>query len=464
MYDLAIIGGGPGGYVAAICGAQQGLKVLLIEKDSLGGTCLNRGCVPTKSLIYDSKLLKAAKNASILKGRENIEIDPVKMLGKKRQIVQNMVGGIETLLKSNDIQVVRGKGTLMGPGRVKVDLNNGLVKTYKAAHIILATGSKPATLPFIKIDGRIVQTTDEALDCEDIPKKVVIIGGGVIGIEMATIYLNLGCSVKIIELLDDILMTEDQDIRRVMGILLKQSGADIFLGARANEVTVRDSGVDVSFQDSTGRRHNLNGDRMLVAAGRVPVLSGIGCNTLGLETQGPFVKVNSKLETSLPGIYAIGDLVGGMMLAHKASAEAEAVVANITGGHREVFAKSVPRGIWGPSEIGAVGLSEDEARATGRSIKVGKFQFSDNGAGQAMGDATGFTKIVGDAETGEILGVHIMGEHATDLIGEAVTVMAMEGTVEDLAEAIRPHPTLSEAVMEAALDWNDLAIHRPKKK
>jgi dihydrolipoamide dehydrogenase len=446
MYDLAIIGGGPGGYVAAICGAQQGLKVLLIEKNALGGTCLNRGCVPTKSLIYDSKLLKAAKTASILKGRENIEIDPVKMMGKKRQIVQNMVSGIETLLKSNDIQMVRGKGTLMGPGRVKVDLNDGLAKTYQAAHIILATGSKPATLPFIKIDGRIVQTTDEALDCEDIPEKVVIIGCGVIGIEMATIYLNLGCSVTIIELLDDILMTEDQDIRRIMGLLLK------------------DKGVDVSFQDSAGRQHDLHADRMLLAAGRVPVLSGIDGNTLGLETHGPFVKVNSKFETSLPGVYAIGDLIGGMMLAHKASAEAEAVVANITGGHREVSARSIPRGIWGPSEIGAVGLSEDEARATGRSIKVGKFQFSDNGAGQAMGDLTGFTKIVGDAETGEILGVHIMGSHATDLIGEAVTVMAMEGTVEDLAEAIKPHPTLSETVMEAALDWNGLAIHRPKKK
>ena len=463
MYDLAVIGGGPGGYVAAICGAQHGLKVLLVEKDSMGGTCLNRGCIPTKCYIYDSKLLKVAKGSSVLKGTENLSIDPLKMVKRKRQVVRNLVSGVESLMKSNGIQVVRGRGELLGAGQVKVDKDDGTVEAFKAANIILATGSRPAVPPFITIDGSIVQTTNEALDTEDIPQKIVIIGGGVIGIEMATIYINLGCNVTIIELLDDILMTEDRDIRLTMRELLKKRGADVYLKAKAKEVALKNGGVDVSFLDSDGRQKELHSDRLLVATGRAPVLSGIDCNKLGLETQGPFVKVSSRLETSLPGVYAIGDLVGGMMLAHKASAEAEAAVANIMGGSKEVKPGLIPRCIWGITEIGAVGLNEDEARAAGRPIKIGKFQFSANGAGQAMGDSTGFTKIIGDAETGEILGVNIMGEHATDLIGEVVTVMAMEGAVEDLSGAVKPHPTLSETIMEAALDWNGRAIHRPKK-
>ena len=463
MYDLAVIGGGPGGYVAAICGAQQGLRVLLVEKDSMGGTCLNRGCIPTKCYMYDSKLLNAAKGSTVLKGAENLSIDPIKMVERKRQVVRNLVSGVESLMKSNGVQVVRGMGELVGTGQVRVDMDDGSVETFKAANIILATGSRPAVPPFITIDGSVIQTTDEALDTEDIPQRIIIIGGGVIGIEMATIYLNLGCSVTIIELLDDILVSEDRDIRLIMNRLLKKRGADVYLKAKAKEVALKNGGVDVSFQDSDGRQKELHADRLLVAAGRAPVLSGIDCNKLALETQGSFVKVSSRLETSLPGVYAIGDLVGGMMLEHKASAEAKAAVVNITGGNQVVRTEHIPRGIWGPVEIGAVGLSEDEALAMGRSIKVGKFQFSDNGAGQAMGVSTGFTKIIGDAKTGEILGVHIMGEHATDLIGEVVTVMAMEGAVEDLAEAIKPHPTLSETIMEAALDWNGQAIHRPRK-
>ena len=281
--------------------------------------------------------------------------------------------------------------------------------------------------------------------------------------EMATIYLNLGVDVTIIELLDDILTTEDAEVRKTMRRLLKQHKAAVHLRAKAKEIVPQNNRVKVVFEDSRGTVQQLRTDRVLVATGRAPVLDGIDAGKLGLQIQAPFVKVNARLQTNLPGVFAIGDLVGGMMLAHKASAEAEAAVENMRGHRKEVKPELVPRCIWGLAEIGAVGLSEEEAKATGRRIKVGKFLYNGSGAAQAMGDIQGFAKVVGDVETGEILGVHIMGEHATDLVSEAVTVMKMEGAVEDLYEAIKPHPTVSETVLEAALDWNGLAIHSLRK-
>jgi len=463
VYDLAIIGGGPGGYVAAIRGAQHGLKVLLVEKDALGGTCLNRGCIPTKCFIYDTKLLEAAKTSQLLTGIEALSVDLNKMVARKRGTVKTLVSGLEAIMGSHKIDVARGLGELTSPGRIKVHPIEGPTREHEARHVILATGSRPLVLPFIKVDGHFIQTTDQALDSENIPEKIVIIGGGVIGIEMATIYLNLGSDVTILELLPDILGTEDKEIRLAMGRLLDQRGAKIHLKAKAREARIKGKEVEVVFEDHSGKMVTLRANRLLVATGRAPVLDGIESDRLGLETVGQFVKVNSRLETSLPGVYAIGDLVGGQMLAHKASAEAEVVVANILGGNREVKPNLVPRCIWGLTEIGAIGLSEEEAKAGGRSIKVGRFPFMNSGAAQAMGNKNGFVKIIGDAETGEIMGVHILGEHATDLIGEAVTAMTMEAAVEDLAQAIKPHPTLSEAVMEAAMDWNSLAIHSPKR-
>jgi dihydrolipoamide dehydrogenase len=385
------------------------------------------------------------------------------MVARKRKVVKTLVDGLGKIIQSNGIDIAQGKGRLTAPGNVRVRQNKGAVKEYQARHIILASGSKPAVPPFIDVDGTLIQTTDEALETEDIPGKLIIIGGGVIGMEMAAIYLNLGTEVTIVEMLPDILVTEDQEIRKIMQKLLTQRGAAVYLQAKAKEVTTRAGGVELTFEDETGTIQNLSADRILVATGRAPVLEGIGARKLGLEVEGSYVKVNKKLETNISGVYAVGDLVGGMMLAHKASAEAEAAVDNILGANKEVKAELVPRCIWGVAEIGAVGLTEEEARATQRKIKIGKFPFMSSGAAQAMGNNDGMVKIVGDAETGEILGVHIIGEHATDLIGDPVTTMTMESAVEDLAQAIKPHPTLSETIMEAALDWNGLAIHSPKK-
>ena len=463
-YDLVVIGAGPGGYEAAILGAQHGLKVLLVEKDALGGTCLNRGCIPTKSLVYDSKLFRAARTSPVLKGGDTLAIDPAGLLARKRQAVKTLVSGLGSLLPSHGVEVVKGQGTLLAPGRVRVTGADGSSREYQTPNVILATGSRPATLPFITVDGQRVQTTDEALDCETIPQNLVIIGGGVIGVEMATIFLNLGCAVTILELLPDILIHEDAEVRKTMRGLLEERGATLHLQAKAREVVTSESGVTIRFQDQAGALHTLDADRVLVATGRTPVTDGINAEALGLATDGPFVKVDNRLRTNLPGVYAIGDLVGGMMLAHKAAAEAETVVETILGKGQPVIPERIPRCIWGPAEIGAIGLSEEQAQAAGRPVKIGRFPYRNSGAALALGDSHGFVKIVGDAETGEILGVHILGEHATDLIAEAATAITMEAAVEDLAAAIRPHPTLSETILEAARDWNGLAVHSPGRK
>jgi len=463
MYDLAIIGGGPGGYVAAIRGAQKGLEVLLVEKGALGGTCLNRGCIPTKCFVYDSKLFKAAKDSTVLTGTDSLAVDPLQMVTRKRSVVKQLVGGLGAILSSHGIKVVSGSGQLSASGKLRVHTTEGLAHNYDARSIILATGSRPAVPPFISVDGHFVQTTDEALDAEDLPANLIIIGGGVIGIEMATLFLNLGVQVTILELLPDILITEDQEVRQTMRRLLKRSGAALHLAAKARDVRVADDRVKVTFEAADGAVKTIEADRLLVATGRSPVLDGINAPGLNLKTDGPFIKVNRRLQTNLANVYAIGDVVGGMMLAHKASAEAEAAIENILGRKKEIITEYIPRCIWGMAEIGAVGLNEEEARATGRHIRIGRFPFAASGAAQAMGNTTGFAKIIADAVDGEILGVHIIGAHATDLIGYAVSAMTMEAAVEDLAQAIQAHPTVSETIMEAALDWKGLAIHIPKR-
>lgn len=461
QYDLAVIGGGPGGYVAAICGARRGLRVLLVEKDALGGTCLNRGCIPTKSFYYDAKRFHDVKTSPVFGGTKTLTVDSRKMLARKREAVARLTDGLEKILRSHRIEVRRGFGELVSPQTVRLHALDGTTAEHAARHVILATGSRPAAPGFIPVDGRLVQTTDEALDDERIPEEAVIIGGGVIGLEIAAIWLNLGVRVTILELLPDIIANEDAEIRRVMKRLLEQRGARLHLNAQTKELSPGEEAVNVTFQDQSGTIRTLTADRVLVATGRVPVLNGIDAKALKLETEGPYVKVNHRLESSLPGVYAIGDLVGGMLLAHKATAEAEVAVENILGGSRTVRAELIPRCIWGPTEIAAVGLTEDQARADGRPIRIGKFPFTASAAAHARGDDQGFVKIIGDADSGEILGVHILGDHATDLIAEPVTAMAMESAVEDLFQGIKPHPTLSETVMEAALAWQGSAIHLP---
>jgi dihydrolipoamide dehydrogenase len=464
VYNLAVIGGGPGGYVAAIRGAQKGLKVLLIEKDSLGGTCLNRGCIPTKSFVYDSRLLYQAKNSPVLLGGKGLNINATKMLARKNKVVQTMRSGLKQLLNSNQIDIIEGEGLLDKPGTVSVRSQNGSTEDYQVDNTIIATGSRPTVPSFISVDGNLVQTTDEALNMNQIPKQIVIIGGGVIGVEMASVYLNLGTEVTILELLPDLLITEDQEVRQTMRQILVKRGANILLKTTVKTIDTKKGSVHVTYVSETGQESKLTTDKVLVATGRTPVLEGISTKELGLHMNGSFIQVDSQMQTNLPGIYAIGDVVGGMMLAHKASAEAEVAVENILGNNKRFKPELIPRCVWGATEIGAVGITEEEALSRGRSIRIGKFNFTGSGAAQAMGHSEGFTKIIGDGETGEILGIHIIGEHATDLIGDAVTAMTMESVVEDLAVAVKPHPTLSETIMEAAMNWSGTPIHTILKK
>ena len=461
MYDLAIIGGGPGGYVAAISAARHGMKVLLIEKDRIGGTCLNRGCIPTKSFYYDAKLFHAARTSTVLKGNDSLSVDPSGMLTRKRQVVSSLHAGLDHAIRSHGVTITAGTGELISPQQIRIASAGAEPYLVKVGQVILATGSQPAVPAAIHVDGYRVQTTDQALDCEEIPQRVAIIGGGVIGLEMAAIYLNLGCQVRIIELLPDILVTEDADIRKAMRQLLLKRGAALHLQSQVLEVAEGGAGTTVVFRTGSGEVHREAADRVLVATGRAPVVAGIDAVRLGLKMDGRFVRVDDWFRTNLPGVYAIGDVIGGMMLAHKATAEAEAAVANLRGDRRSVKQARVPRCIWGLSEIGAIGLSEEQAVAAGRRVKVGRFPYMASGAAHALGATEGFVKVVGDPDSGEILGVHIIGAHATDLISEASTAMALESFVEDLSEAIKPHPTLSETVSEAALSWRNMAIHLP---
>lgn len=463
MYDLAIIGGGPGGYTAAIRGAQAGLKVVLVEKDVMGGTCLNRGCIPTKSYIYDTKTYVAAGQADFLVGGDTLRIDLAKLVSRKQKVVKKMVGGLVSIFKSYGIEIITGTGRLLDSSTIAVESKTTTVRQIQARAIILATGSRPAVPTFIDVDGKVIVTTDQALDPKMIPKNLVIIGGGVIGIEMATIYNRLGSKITILEMLPDILTGEDLEIRRIMKSLLKRHDVALHLKASVKTAQVTGKEALVSWKDESGKQESIRADQVLVATGRAPVLNGIDSARLDLKMNGPFIRVDSNMNTSLPGVWAIGDLVGGMMLAHKASAEAEVAVEDILGRSKRIHNRPIPRCIWGFTEIGSVGVSEEEAGAKDRKIHIGKFPFTYSGAAQAMGEPDGLVKTVADKETGEILGVHIIGSHATDLISEAVAVMTMEGVVEDLAEAIHPHPTFSETLMEAALDWNKISIHAPRK-
>jgi dihydrolipoamide dehydrogenase len=458
MYDLAVLGGGPGGYVAAIRGVQEGLKTVLLEKDTLGGTCLNKGCIPTKCLIHDVAIYDRAKKSEFLDGRERLQINLPRIVERKRQVVNRLVSGVRGLLHKKQVEVLSGTGKLIEPGKILFDggMESGVL--LSASKIILATGSEPAVPRFIDVDGEFVQTTDNVLDATTIPQHVVIIGGGVIGLEMAGLYRGMGTRVTIIEMLPEILMSEDKDIRKIMIREIKKANIALWLEASVQEIRTDDRFV--IFTDKTGQVQTISCDLVVVATGRKPVTTGIETSELGLATESSYISVNEFQQSNLPNVYAIGDVVGGLMLAHKASTEANIAVGHIMGQKKHMDYRKIPRCIWGITEVGAAGMSEDEAIESGYSVNTGVFPLSASGAAQAMNNPEGMVKVIADGETGEILGVHIIGAHATELIAEAVTVMTMEGSVEDLYESVKPHPTVSESIMEAALDWNNLAIHK----
>jgi dihydrolipoamide dehydrogenase len=458
QYDITILGAGPAGYVAAIRAAQAGAKVLVIEKDKLGGTCLNRGCVPTKSFLSDVKAYYQVKTSAIYEGKNGLSIDFEKMVIRKNQVVAELTKGIGSLLKSHGIEVIQGEGSFIDSKQITVK-RNGHTEVYKANHVIIATGSRVAVVPNVTFDGENILSSDEILNIQAVPKEIVIIGGGVIGIEFAVIFNALGTQVTVLEMLPGIISTEDDQIIGGLTTVLERRGIKILTGIKVMGASLSGNGVQVTVEEESGKKGKLVTEKVLVAGGRVPNTDGL--EKLDLQKDGKFIRVNARMETNRDHVYAIGDVIGKVMQAHAASAEGTIAVENIMGGSREINYLRIPNCIYTFPEVASVGLKEREAREKGLQINVGYFPFQYNTKAIAVGKPEGFVKIVVDKTFGEIMGCHILGENATDLISECVTLMSLEVTVKNLAGIIKGHPTFSEAVMEAFGSCQQLAIHLP---
>lgn len=464
---IAIIGAGPGGYVAALRGAQLGAKVAVIEDREVGGTCLNRGCIPSKAMISCVEVLEKVKKGEEFGINISGEVSPdlSRIIDRKNKIVGTLVRGIHSLFKSWGVELIEGMGSLTDRHQIKVVTKAGEEKVIEADSIILATGSRPAKIPIFPFDGKRVMTSDDVLDMRDLPSTLLIVGGGVIGCEFASIYSGLGVDVTIVELLPRILATEDEEIGSLLERELKKRNVKIITGIKVDKVQMsndKDQMSKLNVTLSDGRV--IASDRILVSIGRELCSDGLNLDKVGVAIgKRGEVLVNEWMETNIPGIFAIGDLVGGMLLAHKASAEGKVAVANCIDGEEAMNYNIVPAGIFTLPEIGTVGLKESEAKEKGIGIKVGRFNFRGLGKAHAMGEISGMVKVISDEKTKKVVGVHIIGPHATDLIHEAAVAMKIGATYDQIADTIHAHPTLSEAVMEAMEDTGGISIHTPKK-
>lgn len=453
QYDVIVIGSGPGGYVAAVRCAHNGLKTALVEMDQkLGGTCLLRGCIPTKALLHSADLLEEARHAKahgIITGEVGFDFAGVQ---KARQaVVDKSAAGVAYLMKSNKIEVHSGHGRLSGPGSVEVTDNAGKKTTLKAKNVILATGSVPRQIPNIKIDGRRFVSSDEILELKEPPKSLLVLGAGAVGVEFASVYARFGTACTVVEMLDRVLPIEDAEISAELERALKKRGIKVHTGTKLERAEVKGEQVVATLADKKSS-WEVKADMLLVAIGRAPATKDVGLDSVGLKTDaGGFIEVNGLMQTGKAGIYAIGDIVRTPQLAHIASAEALVAADHIAGKHVEpINYNHTPSCTYCDPEVASVGLSEQKAKDAGYTIKVGKFPFSALGKARILGKAEGFVKIVSDAKYDEILGVHIIGPRATDIIAEASVALRLECTTEELAHTIHAHPTLPEAVLEAA--------------
>ena len=448
--DVVIIGGGPGGYVSAIKAAHLGLKAVLIEKDKLGGVCLNWGCIPTKALVSTAELLNNLQRA----GEFGIQIkdysfDFPAIMKRKDMITQRLSSGVGQLMKANHVRVIRREGQIIEPGIVEVTDIAGEKEMIKTKNIIIATGSKVMRLPLPGMDSEGVITSDEALSLSELPSRILIVGGGVVGIEFAGIFKALGVEVTVVEMLPRILLPIDEEIARRLTQLLKRKGIEILTDCKVKEIKKNNQNLEVLVSTLDGEK-KLETEKVLLAAGRVPELGNIDAQGLGIELDGKAIKVDEKMMTNIPGIYAVGDVVGKIMLAHVASREGIVAVENIAGKEVLMDYKVVPNCVFSMPEVASVGLTEEEARKENNNIKVSKFPFMANGKALGMGETEGMVKIIADGDTLEILGVHILGAHASDLIAEGTLALSMEATAEEIVNTIHAHPTLAETITEAA--------------
>ncbi len=461
-FDLIIVGSGPGGYVAAIRASQLGMRVACVEAEALGGVCLNIGCIPTKALLTSALLVNEVQDAEkhgISAKDVTFDLGPAQE--RSRRVADQMRNGVGHLFKKNGVTHVEGFGRLKGPGKVEVEGADGNKSVYEAGHVIIATGSRPRDLPFLKIDEERIWSSTGALMQETAPESLFIVGAGAIGMEFADIYASYGTQVTIVEALDRILPLEDAEVSKFMERVYKKRGMEIHTGARLEEAEVSKNGVKVTFKDSKGEPHTQDVDYVLSAVGRVPNSADLGLDSAGVKVDDlGFITVDEQMQTNVPGVYAIGDVAGRQLLAHKASHEGIVCVEHIAGqGHHTIDYGNVPNCTYCHPEVASVGLTEEQAREQGHDIQVAKFPWVGVGRAVAAGHTDGFVKIVRDKKYSEILGAHIVGPSATELIAEFVVGRHLESTVEELERAMHPHPTLSEGVSEAALAALGRPIH-----
>lgn len=463
-YDLIVIGSGPGGYVAAIRAGQLGMKTALIEKyPTLGGTCLNVGCIPSKALLDSSEHYHNAAHAfsSHGIGLSDLKVDLAQMVARKGEVVKQNVDGIQYLMKKNKVDVYHGLGSFVDKNTVKVTKEDGSSQELGAKHIIIATGSKPASLPFIQLDKDRVITSTEALNMKEIPKHLVVIGGGVIGLELGSVYARLGAKVSVVEYMDSIIPTMDRTMGKELQKVLKKLGFEFYLKHKVTAVENTGNEAIVKAENSKGEEISLSGDYVLVSIGRKPYTEGLNAEAAGvvINDRGQ-VEVNDHLQTNVDNIYAIGDVVKGAMLAHKAEEEGVLVVEQLAGQKPHINYLLIPGVVYTWPEVASVGYTEEQLKEKGIAYKAGKFPFMASGRARASGDIDGLVKVLADKQTDEILGVHIIGPRAADIVGEAVVAMEYRASAEDIARMSHAHPTYSEAFKEACLAATDnRALH-----
>lgn len=456
QYDVVVIGSGPGGYVAAIRCGQLGLKTAIIEKyNTLGGTCLNVGCIPSKALLDSSEHYHNANKHFAEHGinLSNLKVDLKQMIKRKNEVVEQTTGGITFLMKKNKVTTYQGVGSFLDKNTIKITKDDGTAEEIKTQNVIIATGSKPASLPFLKIDKKRIITSTGALTLTEVPKKLVLIGGGVIGLELGSVYARLGAKVTVIEYLDNIIPTMDKGLGKELQKSLKSIGFEFLLSHKVTGASVKGKTVTVTAEDAKGNPVSVEGDYCLVAVGRTAYTEGLNLDAIGItvEERGKKVPVNEHLETSVKGIYAIGDVIKGAMLAHKAEEEGVYVAELIAGQKPHINYNLIPGVVYTWPEVASVGATEEQLKTDGKKYKAGSFPFKASGRARASMDTEGFIKVLADADTDEILGVHMIGPRVADIIAEAVVAMEYRASAEDIARICHAHPTYTESLKEAAL-------------
>ncbi len=468
-YDIVVIGSGPGGYVAALRASQLGLSTALVEKcDAFGGTCLNVGCIPSKALLESShRYAEIKKNA----GRHGIVVGDVRldlgaMMGRKNKIVAGLTGGVASLLKANQVTTFQGSGSLEAPREVAVESGGKVIAKLKTRHALLATGSVPSSLPNLPFDHELIVDSTDALSFDAVPEKLVVVGGGAVGLELASVWARLGAGVTVVELMDQLLPGCDNQISRLLERVLSKQGIKAMTGSSVDSCERTNGRGKVAVKTPDGSTLELIADKILVAAGRRPHTAGLGLEQIGVATDAKTgcVGVDERFMTNIEGVYAVGDVVGGQMLAHKAEAEAVAAVEIIAGMPGQVNYDAIAGVVYTWPEVAVVGKTEDQLQQAGIEFDAGVFHFRANGRALAADSSDGFVKILADKNTDRVLGVHMIGPSVSELIAEAVAVMEFGGSAEDIARTVHAHPTLSEVVMEAALAAAGRSMHSVPRK